>query len=154
MTHDYEAACLCVSDHRPPVLEYERHHILPRYLGGEDTDDNLLWLCSTTHSNVHELLRMMMKAGAALTDHHLQQTQDRPVSRYAATLARTGYTQAAQRMATFHVYQDEAGEFRWVAPTGRTISVSGEGYESEFSAHIAAERANPADVRLLALPRD
>ncbi len=92
MAHDLDAACVCVAEHRPPVLEYQRHHILPMYLGGEDEPGNLVWLCSTAHANVHELLRLMAKANTLLTDHQLQALCDRPVSRYAAALARDGFT--------------------------------------------------------------
>ncbi|WP_169974865.1 YegP family protein [Tautonia rosea] len=36
-------------------------------------------------------------------------------------------------MGKFHVYKDQAGEFRWrlVAPNGRIIADSGEGYSSK-----------------------
>ncbi len=91
MSHDHSAVCVCVADHRPPVLEYERHHIWPLGLGGPDEDHNLVWICSTTHGNVHELMRLMFKAGRALTDYELSALEDRPVSRYAAALAREGY---------------------------------------------------------------
>ncbi len=92
VAHDHDAVCACVAEHRPPVLEFQRHHVLPFYLGGEDVDSNLVWLCSTTHSNVHELLRLMLKAGDVMTDRELQVLYDRPVSRYAAVLARDGFT--------------------------------------------------------------
>lgn len=90
MSHDADAVCRCVAQHRPPVLEYERHHRLPLYLGGLKTDETV-WLCPTAHANVHELLRLMLRAGRTLSDHELQAIEPRPVSRYAATLARDGY---------------------------------------------------------------
>jgi uncharacterized protein YegP (UPF0339 family) len=44
-------------------------------------------------------------------------------------------------MWKFQIYQDRAGEFRWrlVAPNGRTIADSGEGYDSRYNAKRAAE---------------
>lgn len=96
MSHDAGAICQCVSDHRPPVLEFERHHIHPLGLGGPDVPENTVWVCGTTHQNVHELIRVMFRAGRALTDHELSQLEDRPVSRYAAQLARAGYLLATQ----------------------------------------------------------
>ncbi len=91
MSHDAGAVCVCVADHRPPVLEYETHHIWPLGMGGPDTPDNQVWVCPSSHANVHELLRLMSREGRTLTDHELQGLEDRPVSRYAATLAREGY---------------------------------------------------------------
>jgi hypothetical protein len=90
MAHDSEAVCLCVAEHRPSVLEYERHHVTPLYLGGL-TSGEVVWLCPTTHANCHELLRLMLRLGRALTHYELQAIEDRPVSRYAATLAREGF---------------------------------------------------------------
>ncbi len=92
MAHDAGAACRCVSEHRPPVLEYAYHHIFPKALGGPDGPENLVALCPSSHANVHELLRLMLRTGRTLTDWELQQVEDRPVSRYAAALARDGYT--------------------------------------------------------------
>ncbi len=90
MSHDAGAVCLCVSEHRPPVLEYERHHILPLYLGSTE-DSETVWVCGNCHANTHEILRLMLKAGALLTYSQVQGLEDRPVSRYAYTLAAEGY---------------------------------------------------------------
>ncbi len=90
MSHDPGAACRCCADHRPPVLEHEAHHVLPLFLGGDNYGETV-WLCPTGHANVHELLRLMLKTGRTLTDWELQQVEDRPVSRFAANLARDGY---------------------------------------------------------------
>ena len=44
-------------------------------------------------------------------------------------------------MWKFQIYQDQAGEFRWrlVAPNGKTIADSGEGYYDRSGAKRAAE---------------
>lgn len=60
-THDAGQHCHCVSDHRPKVTHVHRHHILPIAWGGPDTDDNIIWLCQTSHENVHILLREYRK---------------------------------------------------------------------------------------------
>ena len=91
MSHDTGAHCHCVAEHRPPALELEEHHIWPRYLGGPDTPENRIFICSTTHGNVHELLRLMLRAGRVLPYRELQLAEDRPVSRYAAELAAEGF---------------------------------------------------------------
>lgn len=95
MAHDYDRVCLCVSEHRPPYLELEEHHILPIYLGGAK-DGETIWLCGTTHTSVHEILRMMLRSYGEvgygrLTYGEVQARQDRPVARYAYNLARRGY---------------------------------------------------------------
>lgn len=91
MSHDHDAACACTSDHRPPVLEYNRHHIWPEFMGGPDTEDNIVWLCPTAHVNVHELLRMMVAALLPFSQAQFQHLLDRPVNRYAVIVARDGY---------------------------------------------------------------
>ncbi len=89
-SHDEGAVCFCCSEHRPPVLEHEVHHILPLYLGGTDTPGNRIFLCPTTHMNVHEILRLFLKHGAQSYS-QVQAREERPVARYAFTLAAEGY---------------------------------------------------------------
>ena len=90
MSHDEGRVCLCVAEHRPAPLEFNRHHILPLYLGGPNTEDNTAWLCPTAHTNVHELLRLLMRDGS-LTWGQALALYDVPVSRYAFALAHEGY---------------------------------------------------------------
>lgn len=90
MSHDRGKVCICVATHRPEPLELERHHIWPLGMGGADVETNVAWVCPTTHTNVHELLRHMMKAGP-LTWREVLAMYDRPVSRYAYQLAILGY---------------------------------------------------------------
>ena len=63
MTHDADKVCPCVAEHVPKAVELHRHHLLPSYLGGGDTDDNLVWICPNTHAATHELLRLYLRAG-------------------------------------------------------------------------------------------
>jgi 5-methylcytosine-specific restriction endonuclease McrA len=91
MSHDSGAHCHCVAAHRPPVLELHRHHVHPLYLGGPDTEANLVWVCATTHGNVHEILRQMVKAGRVLSRGECAALQGgRQVPGYSYELARTG----------------------------------------------------------------
>jgi hypothetical protein len=52
-----ERKCVCVKNHNPEPRELHRHHVWPTGKGGPDISENLLWLCPTTHSNVHMLWR-------------------------------------------------------------------------------------------------
>lgn len=61
MSHDTDAHCHCVTKHNPKPAELHRHHVWPLGEGGPDVDANLLWLCPTTHANVHELWRIYKK---------------------------------------------------------------------------------------------
>ncbi len=90
MAHDADEVCRCVADHRPPYLELERHHLHPVYLGGPK-DGETVFICGTTHTAVHELLRLMLKAGQPLTYAECETLQARPVTRYAHALAVEGY---------------------------------------------------------------
>lgn len=63
MGHDHGATCVCVADHNPNPVELNLHHIWPKASGGPDADWNLVWLCPTSHVNVHELLREWFRAG-------------------------------------------------------------------------------------------
>jgi hypothetical protein len=59
--HDVAAKCVCVRNHNPEPQELNRHHILPLAWGGNRESDNEVWLCPTSHTNVHELLRAYEK---------------------------------------------------------------------------------------------
>ncbi len=99
--HDESATCLCVAEHRPPVLEFERHHVFPLYLGGDENGETV-WVCPNAHANCHELIRLMLRFDHILTDHELQYMQPRPVSRYAAALAREGFRRWASTTSSGH----------------------------------------------------
>lgn len=59
--HDAGQYCNCVGSHNPNPMELHRHHIWPLGEGGPATDDNVVWLCPTSHVNVHELFRAWIK---------------------------------------------------------------------------------------------
>ena len=44
------------------LFTVERHHIHPLEFDGPDTAANLIYLCPTSHTAVHELLRLMIKS--------------------------------------------------------------------------------------------
>lgn len=54
--HDAEGDCACVTWHVPAPQHLVRHHVVPLSWGGPDTEENTVWLCPTTHGNVHRLL--------------------------------------------------------------------------------------------------
>jgi hypothetical protein len=50
------------------LLTYtERHHIIPKSLGGDDTEENLVWLTAEEHLSVHLLLPKMVSE-----EHHIR----------------------------------------------------------------------------------
>lgn len=63
MSHDHGQVCRCRATHKPPPLELEEHHIWPLGMGGPDLPENRVWLCPTAHTNVHEILRELLKVG-------------------------------------------------------------------------------------------
>ena len=68
MTHDEGQRCHCVTDHRPDPLELAKHRILPGEFGGTYAKANVVWLCPTTHVNVHEILRLLLEGEEALNE--------------------------------------------------------------------------------------
>lgn len=90
MSHDARAVCICQKNHYPSPLELEHHHIWPKGLGGTDDPSNLVWICPTTHTNAHEILRLFMRNGL-MSFYELGELYDTPVSKYAYQLAKEGY---------------------------------------------------------------
>ncbi len=90
MSHDAEQVCRCVADHRPAPMELHRHHVLPLYLGGPDAEWNAVYICPSTHANVHEVLRLLLTHGR-LSYYDVGKLSDRSVSRYAYALAVQGF---------------------------------------------------------------
>jgi hypothetical protein len=56
-SHDAGRVCICVKNHTPEPQELTGHHIHPLGMGGPDVPGNVVWLCPTSHYNVHEVLR-------------------------------------------------------------------------------------------------
>lgn len=106
MGHDTGRVCKCMVTHRPHPLELHAHHVLPMYLGGPDDPINLVWLCPTAHTNVHELLRHMLRADRAFTNHELGVMYDVPVSEYAARIARAGFNAYAAHRGTAPLHKE------------------------------------------------
>lgn len=61
--------CYIHNDVEVPPEALETHHKWPRVYGGPDTDDNLMYLCSTCHSICHRLSHKIYagKSGVAKT---------------------------------------------------------------------------------------
>lgn len=98
MSHDAGQVCPCRTTHSPHPLELERHHVWPLGMGGPDTADNVVFVCPTTHTNTHELLRLLMRDGP-LTWGEIGDLYETPVSRYAFDLAHEGYRRVMARVA-------------------------------------------------------
>ncbi len=60
MSHDAGKVCKCVKRHSPSPVELHRHHVWPLSLGGPEKG-NEVWLCPTSHTDVHELIRNWQK---------------------------------------------------------------------------------------------
>lgn len=60
--------CGCVASHRPAVMVIEKHHILPLSWGGADAPDNWLYVCPTSHYNIHSALNVLVHAGHVPTN--------------------------------------------------------------------------------------
>ncbi len=56
MSHDADKVCVCVRHHSPKPAELHAHHVWPVFMGGPEKGQ-LVWLCPTSHTNVHELIR-------------------------------------------------------------------------------------------------
>lgn len=83
--------CKCMVIHRPAPLELHRHHIHPLGMGGPDHWSNEVDVCPTTHANIHEIIRHMVKAGRMLSYNECNLLYVVPLSSYAWTLAAQGY---------------------------------------------------------------
>ncbi len=71
-------------------MEFFVHHIHPVGMGGPDVASNRIALCPTTHANVHEVLRLLVKEGMK-TYRQVAVANSRIVSHYAYDLAVDGY---------------------------------------------------------------
>ncbi len=91
MAHDAGKVCKCSSDHKPGVLENVIHHVWPMGDGGPDDPLNEVYVCPTTHYNVHELYRTMKKFSKEISLYQFSAAYDVPVSRYARDLAALGF---------------------------------------------------------------
>src|SRR5215217_7052766 len=92
-SHDHGAICYCSKNHQPAPLELNRHHILPLENGGPNTADNVVWNCPTTHVNVHEILRLLIKfqePEGTLTYWTVNAMYEQPLNRYAYDVAFEG----------------------------------------------------------------
>lgn len=99
MSHDEGWQCHCVTEHRPAPLELERHHIHPLGLGGPDVVQNVAWVCPTTHTNVHELLRWFINESRVVPWRDVTDRYEQAVSRYAYDLAKEGYQRYVAALA-------------------------------------------------------
>lgn len=55
----YDALITKAQNRDKPLGYVERHHVVPRSMGGKDTSDNLVWLTAREHFVAHVLLAKM-----------------------------------------------------------------------------------------------
>jgi hypothetical protein len=89
-----ERRCVCVTQHRPEPVILHSHHVWPLGEGGPDIQANLLWVCPSTHSNIHELWRLLVKAGKSGVP--LPWREHRLYSEYVRGVVARGYAQAKE----------------------------------------------------------
>lgn len=77
-------SCLCVARHVPTPRTLEHHHIWPQGHGGPTVAANLIWLCGTSHNNVHHCLDELLAHGGELAEARLYNA-------YTRGLAELGY---------------------------------------------------------------
>lgn len=65
MSHTREI-CKVHRSHRPWVSDPEIHHIEPLGMGGEDVRTNVVTVCPTGHTNLHNLLRIALRHGGSV----------------------------------------------------------------------------------------
>lgn len=56
-----EAKCVCVGKHVPLPMALHLHHIVPKEYGGGEEESNKVYICPTTHYNIHSLLQKYEK---------------------------------------------------------------------------------------------
>ena len=76
--------CVCVSEHRPPVTTFQRHHVVPKSWGGPDVatwngKPQIVITCGTTHDSVHMLLNHYVRAWKA----HVEALKTNPDHQFA-----------------------------------------------------------------------
>ncbi len=49
--------CTMHREHKPASHLNHRHHVWPLGLGGPDIEDNIIVICPTGHSNIHDLMK-------------------------------------------------------------------------------------------------
>ncbi len=91
MAHDEGQSCKCSLNHQPGTLELVIHHVWPKGDGGPDDPANEVFICPTTHYNIHELLRAMVKEDRQISLYEFSERYDTAISRYAYKLAALGF---------------------------------------------------------------
>ncbi|QNN52488.1 HNH endonuclease signature motif containing protein [Nocardioides mesophilus] len=94
---DVGKVCVCRKPHAPEPLDLEYHHVWPKGMGGPDVPENAVFICPTTHTNTHELLRLIVRRAGKLSWAEVTALYPVPVSRYAFDLAHLGYRRAIAR---------------------------------------------------------
>lgn len=68
LPNDGSVSCDLHQYHSPEVVSFDIHHVIPKSMGGPDTQDNKAVVCPTGHRNVHTLLRVFASVGPDAAD--------------------------------------------------------------------------------------
>lgn len=52
--------CVLHRYHRPEVVSFDVHHVIPTYMGGPDVLSNRIVVCPTGHRNLHVLIGALL----------------------------------------------------------------------------------------------
>jgi hypothetical protein len=90
-----ERWCYCVKDHVPKQLpmEAEAHHIWPLGEGGPDISVNMIYVCPTTHTKIHNLWRLYDKYDPGKVPYNIIDNY----SLYVRRIVLDGWTQMKMR---------------------------------------------------------
>lgn len=76
--------CVCVGKHLPRPVKCEPWWIVPLEWGGEDVEENRVWVCPTTRANLVLAWEIMAEKG-------VRARMPSSMSNYAVRVAREGY---------------------------------------------------------------
>lgn len=80
-----------------PRAGCHRHHLDPRYTGGSDADENLVWLSATAHSMVHRASQFIKSGKRGRAQDLAMKAYPAPAMRQRFLSVVTSEVEAAQR---------------------------------------------------------
>ncbi|AAQ17703.1 MobE homing endonuclease [Aeromonas phage Aeh1] len=118
----------------------EKHHIIPRCMGGDDSDDNLVYLTAKAHYVVHHLLTKIYKSNKLIFAYNMMRVGNKEHSRVYAYMHESNRVKLAKALSEVKTgsiapnkgkpmsdVQREKLSYLWrfVSPTGEEHIVSG-----------------------------
>lgn len=139
-----------VERHKPEGY-CERHHIIPRSMGGGDEKTNLVWLTAREHYLIHWLLYLMTRTRAAAFAWHRMTHGKESVRRYKSHTyanARAARARAMSEMFKGKALSQQAREKLSNAKVGRTYEQMGRA-ESPLAGRVLTDAHKAAVSRSL-----